>query len=209
MKKYLFMALLASFIGIISNPELLAASDSVSVTSISNLGVVETVIEKPVEAEPVVTQVAVAKAAPRVAPAAPAAATPTPARNSITVAGRTLTIVDVDTTLADSGDHVNKIGKLLYGHNSGRVFGNLASLSVGSVFTVTYGGATTTYRVSDIVTYEKNLSTGALQLNGRGNYMKSIMNTARGHSVALMTCAGTSLGGGDATHRLVIYADVI
>lgn len=106
---------------------------------------------------------------------------------------------------------IYKTGKLLYAHNSSDLFGNLKSLGIGSTFTVTDGGITKTYAVSDRVTFEKN--NGLLQLNGTGNYMGRVTYNANygngGHSLALMTCAGTPLGGGDATHRLVIFADEV
>ena len=56
--------------------------------------------------------------------------------------------------------------------------------------------------------FEKNQENGRLQLDGSGNYMNSV-STAWGHSIALMTCAGQSLGSGDATHRLVVFADAL
>ncbi len=104
---------------------------------------------------------------------------------------------------------IYKTSKLLYAHNSSNLFGNLKSLGIGSTFTVTDSGTTKTYVVSDKVTFEKNH--GLLQINGSGNYMGRVTYSAGygngNHSLALMTCAGTSLGGGDATHRLVIFAD--
>jgi len=129
-------------------------------------------------------------------------------KNSISVAGRTLNIVNVNSTSVDSGNHVNRIGKLLYGHNSATVFKNLSSLKIGSTFSVTIDGSTKTYRVAKITTYEKNKD-GRLQLNGSGNYMKAIRDKALGHDLAVMTCAGTSYGNGDASHRLVIFANAI
>ena len=61
-----------------------------------------------------------------------------------------------------------------------------------------------TYNVSERVVYEK---TDAYSLNGSRAVMKNLKNSAYGHDFALMTCYGTSLGNGDATHRLVIFAD--
>ena len=133
--------------------------------------------------------------------------------NSIQIAGRNLEIVDVADTRIDAGSHVNKYGdKFLYGHNSAGVFGGLASLGVGSTFSVNYGGMLTNYRVAKTVIFEKNEAEGKLQLNGSGSYMLSVSqarNAGVQYSIALMTCAGTSLGNGRATHRLVIFANVI
>ena len=131
--------------------------------------------------------------------------------NSISIAGRTLEIVQVGSTAVDSGDHVNKYGdRFLYGHNSAGVFGGLASMGIGSVFTVSQNGVVINYRVMDVVIYEKNMSNGLLQINGTGNYMRPVAN-ARSNGVqydlSVMTCYGTMYGGGDASHRLVIFAN--
>ncbi|MBQ1298623.1 hypothetical protein IIY24_02185 [Candidatus Saccharibacteria bacterium] len=133
--------------------------------------------------------------------------------DSITIAGRTLRIVDVSDTAVDSGDHVNKYGNnFLYGHNSSAVFGNLVSMGVGSTFSITYGGVTTNYQVSKVTIFEKDVASGKLQLNGSGNYMRAVSNGKSDgvkHDFAIMTCYGTSYGNGDASHRLVLFADEI
>ena len=133
--------------------------------------------------------------------------------DSITIAGRTLRIVDVSDTAVDSGDHVNKYGSsFLYGHNSSAVFGNLVSMGVGSTFSITYGGVTTNYQVSKVTIFEKDVASGKLQLNGSGNYMRAVSNGKSDgvkHDFAIMTCYGTSYGNGDASHRLVLFADEI
>lgn len=214
--------LLSSFIGIAANPELLMASDSVSLTGVSNSGVVETVmLPEPTttteSATPTsgVTPVATAQAStpvvaptPAPAPVAPTYVAPT---NSIQVAGRNLAIVDVNSTTVDSGNHVNKYGeKFLYGHNTTAVFGGLYNLKAGSVFTVTYGGVMKTYQVQQVVIFEKN--NGLLQLGGAGNYMLSVSKARYGgvgYDLSLMTCYGTSYGNGDASHRLVLFANAI
>ena len=80
---------------------------------------------------------------------------------------------------------------------------------MNSIFTLTENGLTTTYRVTGITVFEKNPTTKTLQLNGSGSYMRPLVENAMGHSVALMTCSGTSYGNGDASHRLVVFADKI
>ncbi|MBQ3320628.1 hypothetical protein IJG71_00625 [Candidatus Saccharibacteria bacterium] len=133
--------------------------------------------------------------------------------DSITIAGRTLRIVDVSDTAVDSGDHVNKYGSnFLYGHNSSAVFGNLVNMGVGSTFSITYGGVTTNYQVSKVTIFEKDVASGKLQLDGSGNYMRAVSNGKSDgvkHDFAIMTCYGTSYGNGDASHRLVLFADEI
>lgn len=95
--------------------------------------------------------------------------------------------------------------KLVYGHNSANLLGNLSSLTGGQIFTLTEGGATTNYQVLNIVYYQN-------QANGLNNdpaLMTQIANTALGYDVALMTCAGTPLEGGNATQRLVVFANAV
>ena len=143
------------------------------------------------------------------------AATATKARsNTATLASASIPTYRVTKYSADVVAHpdynnIYKTGKLVYAHNTGKLFGNLKSLSIGSTFNLTENGTTITYRVSDIKVFEKNPSTGKLQLNGSGDYMGAVVKNAFYHNVALMTCTGTSYGNGDASHRLVIFADQI
>lgn len=207
MARRLFLLLFSAFIGIIASPEILMASDDFAPTGLNNAGITETVpivVEEP-EPEPESVYVA-----PRYVAPAPAHTAPS---NNISVAGRTLEIVDVADTTVDAGNHVNKYGdRFLYGHNTANVFGGLTSLGVGSTFSVTYGGATTNYRVTKVVIYEKNASTGRLQIDGAGNYMRPVANAKSDgvqYDLSLMTCYGTSYGNGDASHRWVIFANAI
>ncbi len=129
----------------------------------------------------------------------------------IAVAGRNVSVVEVGSTTVDAGDHVNKYGsRFYYGHNTGAVFGGLYGLGVGSNFSIYNGGVLHNYRVSKVVIFEKNTANGRLELNGSGNYMKSVAEARSGgvqYDVSLMTCYGTSYGNGDASHRLVIFAN--
>lgn len=133
--------------------------------------------------------------------------------NSISVLGRNIAVYGVGSTTVDAGDHVNRYGdRFYYGHNSGAVFGGLPGVGVGSTFTITTDGVSRTYRVARTVVYEKNPSSGRLQLNGEGNYMRSVANAkydGAQYDVSLMTCYGTSYGNGDASHRFVIFANAI
>ena len=204
MGKCLFLLLFSAFVGIFGSPEILMASDDFALTGLNNAGVTETIpiVEEIPEPEPTPIYTYVAPAPVYVAPA-----------NNIVVAGRTLEIVDVADTTIDAGNHVNKYGaKFLYGHNTANVFGGLTSLGVGSTFSVTYGGAITNYQVAKIVIFEKNVNTGQLQLNGAGNYMRSVANAKSDgvqYGLSLMTCYGASYGNGDASHRWVIFANAI
>ena len=202
--KNVILVFLASFMGIMANPEVLTASDSVRVEGVSDARAVETVVEEPEVATPTAAATPVIRKSS--ATATPVVKLPD---NYIQITGRTLKIISVDNTGVDAGNHVNKIGKLLYGHNSSAVFGALTSLGEGDTFTVVYGGEITTYRIVGTEVFEKNQDNGRLQKGGSGNYMSSIKNSARGHDLALMTCYGDPIEGkpGDATHRFVIYAD--
>lgn len=207
--KCVFLLFLASFMSITLNPEVLTASDSVKIGDLDQSNVVETIIpETPEVAEPVVEEriytYIYTTPVIRTTYVEPEISVPD---NYIRIGGKTIEVVGVDSTSVEAGGHVNYIGKLLYGHNSNAVFGGLKNLGVGDTFTMVYGGTTTNYRISQVQLFEKNLETGRLQIDGSGNYMTSVKNTALGHDLALMTCAGTMLGGGDATHRLVLFAD--
>lgn len=195
------------------------ASDSVAVVGLDNAGIVETIVPEVVELEDVEqSEVTIAKPETHttvtVAPAQPvvsASSAPSVPANNIQIAGKTLEIVDVNDTLVDSGNHVNKYGeKFLYGHNSPAVFRGLYNMVAGNTFKVTYGGVTKTYRVAKVVIFEKNGN--LLQIDGSGNYMMSVSKAkfqGTTHDLSLMTCYGTSYGNGDASHRLVIFADEI
>ena len=120
---------------------------------------------------------------------------------------------------------IYKTNKLIYAHNSANLFGNLGTHGVGSTISVNEGGAITTYRVYDVRIFKKTDAT-TLQLchNGyndcTGSHMGNIANAAlidivnyvryaNYYDVAFMTCTGTNYGNGDASHRLVVYANRI
>ena len=205
MGRSLFLLIISSLIGVVSNPLFLTATDSFNLTGLDNTGVVETVPLPESEPEP--------ESVPEPAKAPVAGYTYVPPANNIQVAGRTIEIVDVGDTRIDAGNHVNKYGaRFLYGHNSWNVFGGLTSLGVGSTFTITYGGVSTNYQVANVVIYEKNVGNGLLQINGFGDYMYSVAMATHDsvqYDLSLMTCYGTSYGNGDASHRWVVFANAI
>lgn len=122
----------------------------------------------------------------------------------ITIANNTLRIEDVNDTLIDSTDHVNRWGKkFLYGHNTSKVFGPIRSLSNGATFTVLMDGQESTYQIM----YTETMERPKVEKNMLG-IAYATYNGVR-YDLSLMTCAGTSLGGGDATHRFVIFANKI
>lgn len=202
MAKRLFLLIIACLIVVISTPTFLSATDTVSVKGLDNTGVVETVPlpEPEPEPEPVVTTTVAKAPAAGVSAAAKPAAAPATLNYTVTIFSGEMVAHGLS-----YGD-IYKTGKLVYGHNTGNLLGSLSNLGVGQTFTVTEGGMTTAYRVTDRATYEK---TADGYLNHNRGLMGQIMRTAMGHGIALMTCAGTSYGNGDASHRLVIYADAI
>lgn len=224
MKRRLFLIPILLLTGFLT-PAFSAADQSPVITDIDDAGV-ETVIPVAVElvkeAEPVAKPAAtpvVAKAAPKQTTtpiAAPNAGKPA---DSIQIAGKSLNITTVDNTTADSGNHVNRFkkgnydGRFLYGHNSAAVFGGLKNLGIGNTFTVTLDGVQNTYRIAHIVIFNKNVAKGTIQLAGdETNYMGQVAKAkfkGAQYDLSVMTCHGQSLGGGDATERLVIFANKI
>lgn len=200
MAKRLFLLIIAGIMGATLSSETLMATDDFAAQE-PVFHAVETVPlpEPEPESEPEVVAEYVAYNAP--------------AAGYEPVAAYVPQTVNYTVTFYSSGIEVNpdyyniyKTGKLIYGHNSGNLLGDLAYRYVGEVITITEGGVIANYQVTDIVTYEK---TADGYLNGDRGLMGRIMRSAMGHTVALMTCAGTSYGNGDASHRLVVYADAI
>lgn len=198
MKTYILILLAVLGIGLVATPDVSTAKEPEinfdEVAEIANLKELAPIAEAKID---------------NIAETAKITATYTKASNSGNGFNYTVTVHSNGIIEHPSYNDIYKTSKLIYAHNSSNLFGNLKSLGIGATFTITDSGVTKTYVVSDKVTFEKN--NGLLQLNGSGNYMGRITYSAGygkgNHSLALMTCAGTSLGGGDATHRLVIFAD--
>lgn len=198
MAKSLFLLIIANLIGVMVNPLVLTATDTVVVNGLNTARVVETVPlpEPEPEPEPV-------KASTPVAPAVVAVETPkAPQTVNYTVTVQTNSMIANGLSYSD----IYKFRKLVYGHNSWNLLGNLVYRYAGENFTITENGVATNYRVAEVAIYEK---TADGSLNGDKRLMARIANSAMGHSIALMTCSGTPLGNGDATHRLVVFADAI
>ncbi len=95
-----------------------------------------------------------------------------------------------DTIVGSYSDHNNKT--LLIGHST-TVFQNLFKLNLRD--SIKYDDKT--YIVEQIHMVKKSKIS-----------MKKLLNTAEKDTIVLMTCAGTLLDNGDATHRLIITASV-
>lgn len=200
--------LLSSFIWIIGAPDFLLASDEVDLNGFNDSKIVQTVIPevKPV-AQPVYRAATPVRRTTVAASPAPVAA------NRLNLAGRSLTVEYTSSTAVNAGNVVKFYNnKFLYGHNSGHVLGFLPTVGVGTVFSLTFNGVTTNYRVSNKVEYAKTGPT-TLGLNGATINMSRVANgyspDGVRHSISIMTCSGVSYGNGDASHRLVLFADAI
>jgi len=137
----------------------------------------------------------------------------------ITIGGKTICLTSTNTTagsLSYSNGYIYNSNlsqnKFIFGHNSGNLFGNLKSLSSGTVFYLTLGGQTTAYRI----TFKESVCDYTNPGYPCSNYPESVLNmndaiqpSRRGADLAIMTCDGTPIGNGDATHRLVVYATKI
>ena len=217
--KSIFYMLLSSFIGIIANPEILMASDSVKLVGIDNTNIVETVILPEenktsipvagVAVKPVVNTVLqqnnTLKDVSSVKIAQPVSS------NRADFAWGSQDLIKVSSTAVNAGKNVARIGKLLYGHNY-TDFGNITSLKVGDVFTIVENGVATSYRVvanpingDNGVVLDKKGET-VLSYSGDARYsdidVNALVNYGMGHSLALLTCYGTN-------SRYVVVADAI
>ena len=205
MAKRLFLLLFSAVMGITFVPDVLTSADSFELTG-ADFRAVETVPLLEPEPEPEPEPEVATAAAVAVAPVTYPASVSVPQRINYTVTVHTSEIVANNLSYYD----IYKTYSLVYGHNSANLLGNLSSLGVGSEFTITEGGVARVYRVANVVLFEKN--NGKLQLNGQGSYMRGVASAqfmGAQYDVALMTCAGTAYGNGDASHRLVVFANAI
>ncbi|MBR3121969.1 hypothetical protein IKF28_00795 [Candidatus Saccharibacteria bacterium] len=237
MAKSLFLMILAGIIGILNPGSFLTATDSVPVADLSDnysssiaLDNVEiddnsakTNDEKEAEAQTTAYKVEVAKSEVKSNPVVNSTSKSdqktvsntsnkttvkkttvqpvTPSVQNYTVT-RYIGSVEEYTRTFDklSYNDIYKFRKMIYGHNTSNLLGNLKSRYVGEIIKVTEGGSSKKYRVASVTTYSKA---------DVAKLMNKIANSAMGHDVAFLTCAGTPVGQGDATHRLVVLADAI
>ena len=137
------------------------------------------------------------------------ASTQAPQGNYMILNGRNLSIFRASYTTVDAGSKVALYGsKFYYGHRSA-AFSGLASLGVGSTFTIALDGSTANYRVAKIVTLNHSVkdANGKSEVDRHMNALVQGRYSGGSYDAVLMTCAGTSLGGGDATDRLVVFAN--
>ena len=221
--KRLFLLLIICLTEEMINPNYLAA-DKVILGAAPDFNAVETV-EKPVVKSALAVSASSNLASTASISSVPVVYTSVTAtsQDAIIIGGKTILIEQSDNTGYVSNYHANRYGnKYIYGHNSANIFGVLYGSYVGQGFTVYTGGVARNYVVSRVVVYEKNEANGLLQLNGKGNYMGAVSNaiekiidpvtgqvSINSYDLALMTCYGTMLGGGRATHRFVVFASEV
>ncbi len=199
MAKRLF--LLFCLIGLSLVPEFLTATDVVNVVGIDDSKAVETVFLSEPEPE--------SKPEPGPAPVvakAPVAGVTTTVANPKIVNYNVTIVTDKIVAKNLSYSDIYRTGKFIYAHNSSNLFGNLKYLNIGDVFTITESGVAQKYQVIDKVIYEK-ADNG--YLNGSKRLTKEVEIYANGHDISIMTCSGTAYGNGDASHRLVLFANAV
>lgn len=224
MMKRLFLLFILSTIGVVHAPGVLVANGVEKIAD-PEFNAVETVIEPEVMDEP--TEVAL-PLTPSAGVASTVVSYTAPAvSDNVTFGGTVIPLVQTYSEDFVSDSAANWMSwSYIYGHNSGNIFGILHSAYVGQTFSVTFGGVTKNYVVSRIVDYENNynpaLGKYRLQLDGQGDYNEAVKNGINKksyamngespqeyHSISLLTCYGTMLGGGNATHRRVVFGDEI
>ena len=208
MIKRLVLILTACLMTIFMNPTVLTALDSV-VAKAPEFHAVKTVLEEPkteVAAEPSEDfSDPILPLAPMASLAGAQNSAPAPQiRYQVSAEiGSLNQFVKTHNNLSYSD--IYRFKKLVYGHNTANLMGNLASLTVGDTFEVVEGGVATSYRVAAVNIYE-NTENG---LAGDPSLMGKIAYSALGHDLALLTCAGQMYESGGASHRLVVFADFI
>lgn len=208
MAKRLFLLLIICFIEVILTPSFLMADNFLTkspgytavLTVPPEIVKNETFVKKPSNVAKNTSVAMTSRVATLVVQAAPAKA-------SYTVSYHIGTVEEfnaVANNLSYSG--LYKFKKMIYGHNSSNLLKNLANRYVGEVITITDGGIARDYIVTSVQKYRKTSDMG---LDGDPTLMSRIATSALGNDIALFTCAGTLYRNGDASHRLVIFANAI
>lgn len=143
--------------------------------------------------------------------------TPVRAGGNSSVQNYTITKITDNLVASPTYKDIYRTNRLVYAHNSNNLFGNLRLLKVGSTVNLTENGITTSYRVSGIGHFTKVPYTNAKGVRGENlvecytGYsncgtdvqMGMLVNRAKGHKLAMMTCDG----GAGTPNRLIIYLD--
>lgn len=190
-------------------PEMLSATNPVKVKGISSAKVVETIVPETVKEEPVVANYT---ATPVVAATAATPVYTAPVVNTFQISNVIYKMKLQDKDLSYSNTY--KTGKLYYAHNSANLFGGIVNLKAGDKVVNEDGRV---YTVQDTAVYAKTTCNyngetigcldGDVYMQGRVTNKAYNKNNGATYDMAMMTCYGTALGGGDATHRFVVYAN--
>ncbi len=227
--KAAFIISISSFIGIMSSPDVLMASDSVDVIGLDSAGIVETVEVKSAEIVETIQEVEVQKIeiAQKIEPVQrteapkpvvsvakveePVVVSRVDPNNNVKFSWGEQELMQVSSTAVNSGENVARVGKLIWGHNY-TSFGNITKLKIGDTFTLTENGITTTYKVAanpingaaGVVLDKKNDT--KLSYAGSEEYdeigMNAFIKYGLGHSLTLLTCYGQN-------SRYIVVADAI
>lgn len=115
--------------------------------------------------------------------------------------------------------NVYQTDRLIYAHNTANLLGSIKNYNPGDIISIS-NGSTSSYIVSKVAIFEK-VNSYTLQLcinndyggcSGSTYYMNTLKNAVfmgQKHDLVLMTCDGTPLGNGDATHRRFVFVDKI
>ena len=196
MAKRLFLLLFVCFMGMISSPQFLMADDFIRVSRVNDDLATQTEIILPepdvvpeVEVEPMWNEASYDYEKVYYQP-----------NYNVTIV--TDEIVDGDLSYYD----IYRTDKFIYAHNTANLLGSIIYMYEGMYFSITENGVATTYQVITTAIYEK-AENG--YLNGDKELTKDVEYEASGYSISMMTCYGTMLGNGDATHRFVVFADAV
>lgn len=199
--------ILASLIGILANPEILAASDSVKISDLDQSNITETVAAKTVaETAPVAPKAGVVEKTTEAVKVP--AKVPVKVQNQIKFSFGAQKLVFSDTTALDAGNDAVKVGKMIYGHDY-TSFGKIMSLKIGDTFSVTINGATKNYRVvanpidgtRGVTVKVVDAKKGIIYHEKLGNFYVSALTKGWTHDLVLFTC---NSGG-----RYIVVADEI
>ena len=208
MAKRVCLLLLGCILAVCANPAILVADGhfGIKAPDFGHAEVLSEAPEVPETAEPAPVAISMPLASPSELSLPSAANLPAPATVNYTVTtvvGSISEFVSIHQNLSYS--QIYRFESLVYGHNSANLLGNLGTLAVGQIFTITEANVARNYRVANVVYYQ-NTAEG---LNGDPTLMSQIAYGALGHSVAVMTCAGQMYGNGKASQRLVVFADLV
>lgn len=111
-----------------------------------------------------------------------------------------------------NSDQYRSYNRYIFAHNSPQLFDFLQHLPIGSTFQLTISGSTKHYKISknQVLCDPTNPSHPCSNYPEKPLDMFPIIHPhLHSADLSLMTCAGTPLKHGDATHRRVVYAVLV